>query len=186
MSATYKAVVNESFEFSLQSSDIETLDSVSEGKNKINLLQNSKSVTAQVLSTDLLSRTYTIKVNGNRYTVKIENELDALIADMGLSLGANAVENEIHAPMPGLILEVSVKEGDEVSEGDSLCVLEAMKMEHSIKASEDGTVTQLLISVNDQVENGAFAPFAFLFSHLHPYHPPWTCPTDFTFSFLSP
>ena len=42
-----------------------------------------------------------------------------------------------------------------VKTGDTLVILEAMKMEHSIKASEDGTVTQLLISVNDQVENGA-------------------------------
>lgn len=155
MSATYKAVVNESFEFSLQSSDIETLDSVSEGKNKINLLQNSKSVTAQVLSTDLLSRTYTIKVNGNRYTVKIENELDALIADMGLSLGANAVENEIHAPMPGLILEVSVKEGDEVSEGDSLCVLEAMKMENALGAPRDGVVKAVHIAKGETVDKNA-------------------------------
>ena len=59
------------------------------------------------------------------------------------------------APMPGKVIDVKVKKGKKVKAGDTLVILEAMKMEHSIKASEDGTVSELLISVNDQVENGA-------------------------------
>ena len=74
---------------------------------------------------------------------------------MGLSLGANAVENEIHAPMPGLILEVSVKEGDEVAEGDSLCVLEAMKMENALGAPRDGVVKAVHIAKGETVDKNA-------------------------------
>ncbi len=59
------------------------------------------------------------------------------------------------APMPGKVIDVKVKKGKKVKAGDTLVILEAMKMEHSIKAAEDGTVSELLISVNDQVENGA-------------------------------
>ena len=59
------------------------------------------------------------------------------------------------APMPGKVIDVKVKKGKKVKAGDSLVILEAMKMEHSIKAVEDGTVSELLISLNDQVENGA-------------------------------
>ena len=59
------------------------------------------------------------------------------------------------APMPGKVIDVKVKKGKKVKAGDTLVILEAMKMEHSIKASEDGTVSELLISVDDQVENGA-------------------------------
>jgi len=59
------------------------------------------------------------------------------------------------APMPGKVIDVKVEEGKKVKAGDTLVILEAMKMEHSIKAIEDGTVSELLISVNDQVENGA-------------------------------
>ncbi len=59
------------------------------------------------------------------------------------------------APMPGKVIDVKVKKGKKVKAGDTLVILEAMKMEHSIKASEDGTISKLLISVNDQVENGA-------------------------------
>ena len=59
------------------------------------------------------------------------------------------------APMPGKVIDLKVKKGKNVKAGDTLVILEAMKMEHSIKASEDGKVTELYISINDQVENGA-------------------------------
>ena len=59
------------------------------------------------------------------------------------------------APMPGKVIDLKVKKGKKVKVGDTLVILEAMKMEHSIKASEDGTVSELFVSINDQVENGA-------------------------------
>jgi biotin carboxyl carrier protein len=57
--------------------------------------------------------------------------------------------------MPGKVIDLKVKKGSKVKAGDTLIILEAMKMEHSIKASENGTVSDLLVSTNDQVENGA-------------------------------
>ena len=59
------------------------------------------------------------------------------------------------APMPGKVIDIKVKKGKKVKAGETLVILEAMKMEHSIKAAEDGKVSELLISINDQVENGA-------------------------------
>ena len=59
------------------------------------------------------------------------------------------------APMPGKVVDLKVKKGSKVKSGETLVILEAMKMEHSIKAAEDGVVSELLISINDQVENGA-------------------------------
>ena len=50
---------------------------------------------------------------------------------------------------------LKVKKGSKVKAGDTLVILEAMKMEHSIRASEDGVITELFVSGNDQVENGA-------------------------------
>ena len=57
--------------------------------------------------------------------------------------------------MPGKVIDIKVKKGKKVKAGETLVILEAMKMEHSIKAAEDGKVSELLISINDQVENGA-------------------------------
>ena len=69
--------------------------------------------------------------------------------------GTEVTVGGLIAPMPGKVIDVKVKKGKKVKAGDTLVILEAMKMEHSIKAAEDGTVSELLISVNDQVENGA-------------------------------
>lgn len=60
----------------------------------------------------------------------------------------------VKAPMPGSILEVKVKEGDTVKDGDVLLVLEAMKMENELTASQAGTVTQILVKKGDTVNSG--------------------------------
>ena len=57
--------------------------------------------------------------------------------------------------MPGKIIGISTKVGTKVKKGDTLLILEAMKMEHSIKATSDGLVKELFFKKNDQVENGA-------------------------------
>ncbi len=57
--------------------------------------------------------------------------------------------------MPGTVLEVLVSEGESVEAGQTLMILEAMKMEHRVVASEDGTVTKVSFSAGDRVEQGA-------------------------------
>ncbi len=61
----------------------------------------------------------------------------------------------LHSPMPGRILEVLRTEGDEVEQGDALIVMEAMKMEHTLRSPTAGTVTSILVGVDDQVEGEA-------------------------------
>jgi glutaconyl-CoA/methylmalonyl-CoA decarboxylase subunit gamma len=60
----------------------------------------------------------------------------------------------VKAPMPGSVLEVKVKEGDTVKDGDVLLVLEAMKMENELTASQAGTVTEILVKKGDTVNSG--------------------------------
>ena len=67
---------------------------------------------------------------------------------------AEAVEGGLVAPMPGKVLMVTVSEGDHVSAGQVLVVMEAMKMEHQITAPGDGQVAEVRASVGDQVDNG--------------------------------
>jgi biotin carboxyl carrier protein len=59
---------------------------------------------------------------------------------------------EVKAPMPGKILEVLVKVGDQVKEDDEVVMLEAMKMENPIYAPVNGTVTEIKVKANDSVE----------------------------------
>lgn len=58
---------------------------------------------------------------------------------------------KILSPMPGKIIEILVKEGDTVLDGQELLVLEAMKMENPICASCDGTIKELAVALKDQV-----------------------------------
>ena len=66
-----------------------------------------------------------------------------------------AAGETVAAPMPGTILGVNVKEGDAITAGQVLCILEAMKMENEIKAPKAGTIKQVLVSRGQSVETGA-------------------------------
>ena len=62
--------------------------------------------------------------------------------------------SEISAPIPGVIIDILVKAGEKVKYGQELCILEAMKMKNSIRASKDGVISEILISSGDQVKHG--------------------------------
>ena len=66
-----------------------------------------------------------------------------------------SIEGGLVAPMPGKILKIMNKKGAKVKAGDTLIILEAMKMEHTIKASDQGIISDLFVKVGDQVENGS-------------------------------
>ena len=60
----------------------------------------------------------------------------------------------VEVPLTGKIIKVEVKVGDKVKEGDTLCILESMKMENPIVAPVDGTVTKVNVSVDQVVKTG--------------------------------
>lgn len=153
MEASYTLVVNNTHQFNVTKKEAEKFDTVTSDKS-VHTISNHDSLTATIVNGDFLQRSYTVKVNGNSYTVQIEDALDALIADMGLSLGDDVVENEITAPMPGLIIEVNIKEGQEVQKGDFLCVLEAMKMENALTSPRDGVIKSVAIAKGQTVDKG--------------------------------
>ena len=78
-----------------------------------------------------------------------------LIKEMGFEVGASKQVNAIKAPMPGLILEISVEVGQEVKENDPLLILEAMKMENSILSPRDGVIKSVAMTKGAAVEKGA-------------------------------
>ena len=67
---------------------------------------------------------------------------------------AGQTGNEIKAPLPGIIVSISVKEGDRVESGQELCVLEAMKMNNPIRSTLIGRVKTIHITVGQQVQHG--------------------------------
>jgi biotin carboxyl carrier protein len=69
--------------------------------------------------------------------------------------GSGATGGGLEAPMPGKVIQLLVAVGDRVRAGQTLVVLEAMKMEHPMDAPEDGVVREVLVAVGDQVKSGA-------------------------------
>lgn len=152
MEKKYKVKVNDSLEYNFSEEEIQALDSQKISASQYHLLQNNRSFKAEVLEAGFLKREYAVKINNNTYNIKISNELDLLIEEMGLSLGSSQMVNDLKAPMPGLILDVNIKAGDEVKEGDYLLVLEAMKMENTLTAPRDGVVKSVSVKKGETVE----------------------------------
>lgn len=92
--------------------------------------------------------------HGNQVTVFGPQDYQFTLVDPLDRSGAELGGNEIVAPMPGLIHAVSVALGDRVAEGQRLLALEAMKMEHILRAPRDGIIGALLTATGDQVTAG--------------------------------
>ena len=75
-------------------------------------------------------------------------------ATQGRKKGGHGQDGGLEAPMPGTVLQVRVSEGDAVEKGQTLVVIEAMKMEHAIKAPRDGTVKAIAFAVGARVSPG--------------------------------
>lgn len=112
-------------------------------EGSFHVIKNNKSYTVEVIQTDRAAKSFTISVNGNKYQLQIKDKFDELLKSLGMdNLVANKV-NEIKAPMPGLVLDIKVTEGQTVKKGDAILVLEAMKMENIIKSPTDGIIKKI-------------------------------------------
>lgn len=114
-------------------------------------------------------KSYTITVNGNVYDVTVEENTGAAapvarpVAVPAAATPASAPAPraagsegavKITAPMPGKILGIKVNAGDQVTKGQVVVILEAMKMENEIVAPQDGTIAGINVSVGSAVEAG--------------------------------
>lgn len=149
----FSATVNDTTEFDDLQSD--GLDILPTGQDSFHLLKDGVSATAEVLEADFLNKRWTIRINGSNYRVQIADPLDRLVKELGLGLQIGQKVSEIKAPMPGLVLEIAVSEGQSVAKGDPMIILEAMKMENVIKCPGEGVVKAISVKQGDAVEKGA-------------------------------
>jgi acetyl/propionyl-CoA carboxylase alpha subunit len=143
---------------------------------KKKLLLNNKEITIEKL--DICPDSVSFNLGGKDYLFKLEskgvlsdekgqrhffqkakNEIWAMgqrfeieSLDRPRKKGAGTQKGNLLAPMPGKILKLLVTEGQSITQGDSLLIMEAMKMEHTIKAPFDGIVKSLPFAVGDQIQ----------------------------------
>ena len=114
-----------------------------------------------------------VEVNGTPFKVEFEKPIKKAAAPVAKPVAKSAAPaaaaapvakpaapaggagTTVSSPLPGVILDVCVKEGDAVKRGQTVVVLEAMKMENAIEATADGTVTAIKVGKGDSVLEGA-------------------------------
>ncbi len=99
------------------------------------------------------SETYEIQLSGQRFEVKVEDERAKLLAGLAKS-GATTGEATVNAPMPGLVVGIPLGQGATVSSGQTVVVLEAMKMENDLSSPIAGVIKEIRVNKGQTVDQG--------------------------------
>lgn len=158
----YRLKVNDKFDYAIE----ETGEGLIINTNKVkadirqlspltwHVIEQLQSYNVEVVNFDKAIKTAQIRVNNNIYNITAKDQFDVLLEKMGLTGLASAKISELKAPMPGMVLKVFVEEGASIQKGDSLFVLEAMKMENIIKSPVDTVIKAIKIKPGDKIEKG--------------------------------
>lgn len=141
-------------EIRVSKSAVDALDIIKVDSANFHVLQHNQAYDIRLSQSNYLKKAFRIMVNGNSYDVKIEDAYDQRVKKMGLLATTSQKATSIKAPMPGLIIDVMVVEGQTISEGTPMLVLSAMKMENIILSHGAGIVKSIAVKRDDTVDKG--------------------------------
>ncbi len=149
----FKATVNDEFIFEDVRRELDIVPAARPGF--FHIIRGNKSYHAEVLHVNHRNKSFTFKINGTVYDVRLADQYDQLVNRLGLEIAPAHKIKEVRAPMPGLVLGLLAEAGQEIQEGDPLLILEAMKMENVLKAPGEGTIKAIRVEKGDAVEKNA-------------------------------
>ena len=152
-----KAKVNNKYDFIVEDTShtkntLSDLDIIEIKKGSFHIIKANISYNAEVLKANTEEKSFIIRVNGNKYTVQLKDKYDELLEKLGMNNTSAAKIKDVKAPMPGLVVDIRVKEGDQIKKGDALVVLQAMKMENILKCPADVTIKRIHVKKDDAIE----------------------------------
>lgn len=150
---TWKIKSNE-FIFSVDEAQLDEAGIVQKSATEFSCIKDNQSVNAIILEDNIAAKNITIEIGGEVFEIEIKNELDQMLDEMGFSKAATKQIKEVKAPMPGMVLEINITEGQEVKNGDKLLILGAMKMENAITISADAVIKRIAVKAGEAVEKG--------------------------------
>ncbi len=150
---SYKVKVN-GYEFQFDDAEIASVDFIRKTGTEASIIHNNQSAIASLVDSDLTGKKCNIELNGCSYEIEIKDELDIRLEQMGFNSVSTKHIKEVKAPMPGLVLEIAVNEGQEVKEGDRLLILSAMKMENVIQIQSAGKIKKVYVKAGQAVDKG--------------------------------
>lgn len=148
------AVKVNDFNFQFKPDDLNGLNIVQHSASEFNLIKENRSVNARLLDSDYAGKKLRVEVDGEVFDVEIKDDLDQMLDNMGFGKASTKQIKEIKAPMPGLVLEINVTEGDEVAEGHKILILEAMKMENAILIHTNAKIKKVIVTSGQAVDKG--------------------------------
>lgn len=152
-SKVLKVKANE-FSFTFDKAAIDAADLVKKSPTEFNLIKDHRSVNARLLEENTTGKKLKLEVEGQTYDIEIKDDLDQMLDQMGFNTVSTKQIKEVKAPMPGMVLEVTVTDGQEVFEGDKLLILGAMKMENSIMIPVNAKIKHVAVAAGQAVEKG--------------------------------
>jgi biotin carboxyl carrier protein len=128
----------------------------STGTGRYSLLINNRSyevVVRRLEADDEGGQRYEVLIDGQPYEVRLEDERERALASLAGG-GHESGDASVKAPMPGLVVNIPVAVGDAVERGQTVAVLEAMKMENDLGAPRSGVVKEIKVATGQAVNQG--------------------------------
>jgi biotin carboxyl carrier protein len=133
---------NDSFNFVIES----------ENNDNYRIVKDGVEYDIDIISVNTETKSIQTLINGKSFEITLEDEFDAIVNKLGFRNKAKNTEKIVKAHMPGLIINIHVKNGDTVLKGQKLLTLEAMKMENIIKATDTITIKEVKVKKGNTVE----------------------------------
>ena len=133
---------NDSFNFVIKS----------ENNDNYHIVKDGVEYDIDIISVNTEAKSIQTLINGKSFEITLEDEFDAIVNKLGFRNKAKNTEKIVKAHMPGLIINIHVKNGDTVLKGQKLLTLEAMKMENIIKATDTITIKEVKVKKGNTVE----------------------------------
>ena len=155
----YVTIINgQRFEIVIQSDgsllvngEARTVDFLSLGPSLYSMLMDDQSYETVIDEIDVEVQ---VQLGGRQYSGEVLDERAQMLAAGRGGIEVGTGELQIRSPMPGLVLDVPVSEGQEVARGQTILVLESMKMQNELKAPRDGVVNHVWVQPGQSVEQG--------------------------------
>jgi biotin carboxyl carrier protein len=123
--------------------------------NEISLRKDGEKFNCRILKYYKSKNEYILKVNGKIISLKLSSTIEKTIKKIGLNNIDTQSVNELKSPMPGLIVEIKVKQGESIKKDQQLIVLEAMKMENVLTSPVDGIIKEIIVNPQQTVEKNS-------------------------------
>jgi len=147
----FQVIVNgQSFYFSEE--ELSQADIIQTRPGHYHIITEQRSV--EVACYSIHEKTLQLEAEGEPYIAVVKTPLDRMLDHMGYNAVSTKVVKEIKAPMPGLVLDISVQEGDVLANGQRVVILEAMKMENSIVMHGEAKVKKVHVVKGQAVDKG--------------------------------